>query len=292
MVKNEYFEQGKKEVLFLISKTLRDYLNIVLDFSSQEDFIKKLLSLLMERPCLLKFHKIMCKQSDLIFLKEEIEEFLRLFESGLATQRKFNLKKLRFDVTMLPDTNFCPKKIVSDQFTEVFQVDSQNTIDSLLEEIQRLKHKLYSNSKIPEKFEQNLIKIFEENSENPEISQSIHQPISVSDMIYYKLIRKQEQITQELEWEKHEIHLKNAEITEKHKKLKRKKRMLEERECDLRKQKVSFLKEKDDANRLLSESGKVSSENSSLNSNSTKISSCPQSPRLFLHLPKKFFNSP
>lgn len=251
MVKNQVYEQGKKDVLRFISQTLKEYLHIQLNFSSQEELTKHLLSILMERPCLLKFHKIDCKKSELIFLQQEINEFLRLFENGLVTQRKFRLKKFRFDIILKPETVFESKTSILNQFTEIFQDNVPETINSLLEEIQRLKYKLHSNSK--------LLPLIKEDtgnfhSSNPESIEPKHHFTSVADMVYHKLLKKQELITHELEWEKYEISFLNSKLTKKNQKLLRKKRIIEEREADLRKQKILFLQEKTEFTKSLSDS--------------------------------------
>ena len=188
-------------MLIHLSESLKHNLGIILPTDSATNFIKKLACILVERPCLLKYHLIQCKFHEILKLYNDIKKILDLAQQGVTQEGRLKLNNLKIDIKImdLPYTA-SEKGEIAEQFSYNFlQTDKNDSIITLEQEIKDLKYKLA----LPPNFE-SLEALFNDSILNivPKEFDPNFLPVSsgfTNDISLNKFRKQQEKILQEKE---------------------------------------------------------------------------------------------
>jgi hypothetical protein len=242
-----------------------------------------LILLLIEKPCLLKFHKINCSLNQARAFHSDLTKFISQFESGFTCQKKLKLGKIHFDLKLVESDSLPTKNELSGLVSTFHQKEAH--LEENLNFLPFFKpfKEIESSSFFKDTSEDLEFKEF-----FPDFRRSNLQDFNTFDMILMKFQKKQEMILQKIEWEKQEIMKEKILVEAKKKKLIIKKLKLQELSEKLKKEKLDIYKEKEEFESLKSSTSLISttpsSENSSLHSD---FSPKPQSSKLpFSRSPK------
>ena len=297
MSKSELIQKGRKEVLESISDAFKECFNIELDVSSKDRLIKQLILLLIEKPCLLKYHKVTCKLSQVLLFQRSLTGFLDRLESGLQSQTKLKLGSVHFDLQVLSDSEQADKTFLINQISETFN-DFSSELAAPAAKLEKIEERL----KASEDFNANPLEHmkFPGKGQADEIDQSLSHLSPAADLPYFtydimlvKFQKKQDRLVKELEWERRNlVELKYSLERKKKKFADNKAKLLEKyeevkKEVLILKSSQASLNESKSNNSLAST--KPSSENSSLTSD---FSPKPQSQKFSFQNPQASTNFP
>lgn len=281
-----------------IANAFKECFNVDLDISSKDRLIKQLILLLIEKPCLLKYHKVTCKLGEVVLFYRELAGFIDRFESGLQSEKKLKLGSIHLDLRVIEGDLCGDKGFVNGQVFERFSQNGSG-VWTPNEKIQKIEECLNKS----EDFDSSLLETMKyfgkaeisdlENSfdfinvETPDL------PYFTYDIMLVKFQKKQDILIKELEWEKRNLAEVKSVLENKKNKYRDKKAKLLEKYETLKKE-ILILKSSQESfkesntNNSIS-STKPSSENSSLTSDSSPK---PQSQKFNFHNPQTSTNFP
>ena len=251
---DETYEKGRQDMLVHLCETLKKNLGIDLPTDSPNSFIKKLACILVERPCLLKFHVIQCQFQDLLKLYGDLERILDRVQNGVTNEGRVKFGNLKIDVKVQGGAYALnEKQRIATQFDfgEIQASDKNGKIVELEQEIKELKLRLA----LPSNFDELELMFMRQIQELPAVEEDflvcpLAAPGFISDMSTQKYKKQQEKLLQDKDWEKQEALNVKASYHQKKQKLDQKSTDLLELEKQLKKKNLDLEKEKHEVERL------------------------------------------
>ena len=254
---DEVYEKGRHDMLVYLCENLKKNLGIDLPMDSPSNFMRKLACILVERPCLLKFHAIQCQFQDLIRLHGDLERIMDRVQRGESNEGRVKISNLKIDIKVQGGTYALGEKqrIARDMAEmnagEIEASDKNEKILELEQEIKELKWKLA----VPANFDE-LELMFIRQIQDLSVAEEdlfVHPQASpgfVLDMTTQKYKKQQEKLIQDKDWEKQETINAKTSYHKKKQKLELKSTDLSELEKQLKKKNLDLEREKHEVERL------------------------------------------